>query len=203
MIKNVVFDNGGVIVKYSFKTYLDYFKYPKKIQNKLNTLFLTDEWIEFAKGKITSAQFKEFALEKFKEYKKEVLEILDVKNLKFLIPPYTQTIEFIKLLKSDGYNVYLLTDINEDTIDYLNEEIENFESMFDGIVYSCRVGMVKKEGKVFKNLLDKYNLEPTETLFVDDSLNNLKEAKKYNILTYKFLEPEKDIKKLQKIIYNN
>lgn len=203
MIKNVVFDNGGVIVEYSFKTYLNYFKFPKKIQNKLNTLFLTDEWIDFAKGKITSEQFKNFAVTKFNENVKDVEQVLDVNNLKYLIPPYMQTINFIKELKSKGYNTYLLTDINEDTIKYLNNTIENFESLFDGIVYSCRVGMVKKDGEVFKYLLDKYNLESTETLFIDDSLNNLNEAKKYNILTYRFLEPEKDIKKLQKIIYNN
>ena len=39
MIKNIVFDNGGVIVKYSEKTYLDYFCFEKEKQEKLDTLF--------------------------------------------------------------------------------------------------------------------------------------------------------------------
>lgn len=200
MIKNVVFDNGGVIVKYSAETYLDYFHYPKEIQKSLDELFVSDAWVAFAKGEITSDEFKAYALNRFPQYKKEVLEILDVNNLKFMIPPYSETLDFIHELKTQGYKVLLLSDINEDTIQYLNEEIPNFESLFDGIVYSCRVGMVKKEGKVFGEMLDTYSLNPEETLFLDDSVRNLEEAKKFNIHTYRFLDPSKDIEEVSNLL---
>ena len=39
MIKNIVFDNGGVIVKYSAKTYLNYFKFKKAKKQELDKLF--------------------------------------------------------------------------------------------------------------------------------------------------------------------
>jgi putative hydrolase of the HAD superfamily len=193
MIKNIVFDNGGVIVKYSAETYLDYFKFTEDKQKDLDQLFASNEWTSFAKGDISSAEFKLYATNRFPEYYDDVLKILDVNNLKYMIPPYIETLEFIKKLKSNGYNIYLLTDINEDTIQYLKEEIEDFEVLFDGIVYSCRVGMVKKEGKVFSYLLDKFNLNPNETLFLDDSIKNLEEAEKFNIKTYRFLDPKIDI----------
>lgn len=200
MIKNIVFDNGGVIVKYSAETYLDYFKFTEDKQKDLDQLFVSNEWTSFAKGYISSDEFKLYATNRFPEYYDDVLKILDVNNLKYMIPPYIETLEFIKKLKSDGYNIYLLTDINEDTIQYLKEEIEDFEVLFDGIVYSCRVGMVKKEGKVFSYLLDTLNLNPEETLFLDDSIKNLEEAEKFNIKTYRFLDPKIDIPKIEHLI---
>ena len=200
MIKNIVFDNGGVIVKYSAETYLDYFGYSKEKQKVLDQLFVSDEWGVFAKGKMTSDEFKSYALDRFPEYRKEVLEILDVNNLKFMIPPYKETLGFIKDLKKSGYNVYLLSDINEDTIKYLNDEIAGFEKLFDGVVYSCRVGMVKKDGHVFKYLLDTYSLVPEETLFLDDSIRNLHEAQKYSIQTYRFFDPNEDIPQIKLLI---
>lgn len=197
MIKNVVFDNGGVIVKYSAESYLDVFNFPKQKQQKLDTLFTSNEWVSFAKGEMTSEQFKDYACQVFPEWKEDVEKILDVNNLKIMIPPYPQTLEFILLLKQQGYKVYLLSDINEDTITYLNSEIENFEKLFDGIVYSCRVKMVKKEGKVFDYLLNTFNLNANETLFLDDSLTNLDRAQERGIVTYRFLDPETDIEKIK------
>ena len=197
MIKNFVFDIGGVIVKYSSETYLDYFRFPTFVQKTLDQLFVSNEWVAFAKGEITGMDFRDYAISRFPKYKEEILKILDVKNLKFMIPPYKQTLDFIHYLKKLGLKVFLLSDINEDTIAYLNEEIDGFEKLFDGIMYSCRVGMVKKEGVIFDELLNTFKLNPEETLFLDDSERNLMEAGKYGIKTYKFLEPNEDIKKIK------
>ena len=60
--------------------------------------------------------------------------------------------------------------------------------------------MVKKEGKVFDYLLKKFGLVAEETLFVDDTVRNLQEAEKYGIKTLRFLDPEKDILRIDKVI---
>ena len=97
MIKNVVFDNGGVIVQYSAETYLNCFKFNKKIQTTLDSLFVSDEWTLFAKGLLTSSEFKDYAINKFPQYKEKIFKILNAENLKFMIPPYPETIEFINI----------------------------------------------------------------------------------------------------------
>jgi len=201
MIKNIVLDNGGVIVRYSFEDYLNYFQFPKDKQNKLNQLFVSTEWIEFAKGNITSDKFREYAIKTFPEYREDIIKILDVENLKFMIPPYPDTLNFIQELRTKDYKVYLLTDINEDTIKYLKKEIDNFENLFDGIVYSCRVGYTKRDIEIFEYLLTKFNLNPEETLFLDDSIKNLKQAELKGIHTYQFLNPTIDIVQVKNKIY--
>ena len=203
MIKNVIFDNGGVIVKYSAEHYLDYFGYDPDKQRKLSMLFSSQEWEETSKGHITMEDFSNHCKSLYPEWSYEIDEMLDIKNLKYLIPVYPEMINFVKDLKKDGFKVFMLTDIVETTIEYLNQEIENFEKLWDGLVYSCRVGMVKREGKVFDYILDKYNLKANECLFLDDSKNKLEQAKIRGIECYQFLDPSKDLEIVKNIIKNS
>ena len=70
----------------------------------LNQLFTSNEWTEFAKGNLTSNEFFNFATSSFPQYKEDITKILDVNYLKFLIPPYKETLDFIVELKNKGYN---------------------------------------------------------------------------------------------------
>lgn len=200
MIKNIIFDNGGVIVKYSAEHYLDYFQYEPDKQHKLSKLFASPEWESASKGIISMEDFANYCKQVYPNWSYEINEMLDIKNLKYLIPIYPEMIEFVKELKKNGFKVFMLTDIVETTIDYLNQEIENFEELWDGLVYSCRVGMVKREGKVFDYILEKYNLNANECLFLDDSKNKLEQAKLRGIECYQFLDPETDIEVVKNII---
>ena len=200
MIKNIIFDNGGVIIKYSSDTYLDYFNFPEEEKKTLMKIFSTDEYVELSKGNITHQEFNDFAVKMFPQYHDDVLKILDSDYYKYLIPVYSKTIEFIKDLRNRGYKTYLLTDILEDTIEYMKKEVDNFEQLFDGIVYSCRVGMTKRENTIFEHILNKFGLNPKETLFLDDKLSNLKRAESFGIKTYQFLNPNIDIPKIEELI---
>lgn len=203
MIKNVVFDNGGVIVKYSSETYLDYFNFPEEKKKQLMKIFSTKEFVELSKGNMTHTEFRDFALDVLHQYKEDVLNMLDSDNYKYLIPVYPHMVEYIKNLRLRGYKTYLLTDILENTIEYMIKEVENFEGLFDGIVYSCRVGMTKRDDEIFEYMLNKFDIKGEETLFLDDTLKNLIKAEKFGIKTYQILDPYKDIDMVEEILKNN
>ena len=200
MIKNIIFDNGGVIVKYSNETYLDYFNFPEEKKKELMKVFSTKEYVELSKGNMTHPEFNDFAVNMFPQYREDVLKMLDSNNYKHLIPVYPQMIKYIKDLRKRGYKLYLLTNILEDTIEYMIKEVEGFEDLFDGIVYSSRVGMTKRDDAIFTYILEKYNINPHETLFLDDTLSNLKRSEKFGIKTYQFLDPDKDILAVEKLL---
>jgi HAD superfamily hydrolase (TIGR01509 family) len=48
--------------------------------------------------------------------------------------------------------------------------------LFDGGVASCEVGVCKPDPEIYRHLLAKYELDPTETLFTDDSKENAEAA---------------------------
>lgn len=199
-MKNIIFDCGGVIVKYKFETYLDCFSFDAQVKKDLLSLFRTKEQSEFHKGNISELEFKNFCLNKFPNYKDEINKILSEDSLDLMLPVYDDVVTMIRRLKVKGYKLYLLSDINETTIRYLNRKIDGFENLFDGIVYSCRVHKLKRDGEVFDYILDKYNLDKNETLFIDDSEKNLNQASKRGIMTFKFTDPDVDLFNIKSMI---
>jgi len=190
MIKNVIFDIGGVIVDYKRETYFNYFNFGDEKEKIIANIIFSSHWTELSKGHITPAQFISILQTKNPEYSKEIAMVMDKSYYKFMIPPFKETLDFIKELKKTDLKLYIISDIEELTIEYLNGEIDGFESLFDGIVYSCKVGMVKKDGDVFDYTLQKFNLNPIETLFIDDVDRNLEQASKRNINVFKFKGPQ-------------
>ena len=48
---------------------------------------------------------------------------------------------------------------------------------FDGEVVSCEEGVIKPNPKIYRTLVSRYNLNPSETLFIDDRSANIDVAR--------------------------
>ena len=70
-------------------------------------------------------------------------------------------------MKKQGYKLYLLTNITEDSYNYINDLI-NINSIFDGGIYSYKEHIIKPDKRIYNLLIDKYNLKRSETIFFDD-----------------------------------
>jgi 2-haloacid dehalogenase len=66
-----------------------------------------------------------------------------------------------------------------------------FLHWFDGVVVSGTEKMRKPFPEFYKVLLDRYNVKPRETLFIDDNLRNINAAKELGIDTIHFSTSEK------------
>jgi putative hydrolase of the HAD superfamily len=81
-----------------------------------------------------------------------------------------------------NYNTFLLSNTCEPHIEAIELELENehgvknFEDYFDKIYYSCRVGLRKPDKAIFELVLNENNLNPEETVFIDDSAQHVKAA---------------------------
>lgn len=82
--------------------------------------------------------------------------------------------ELVRKLKSRGYCVYYLSNIPEDVLDFLTER--DLKGLFDGGVASCEVHINKPDPRIYKALLDKYQLKAGESVFIDDRLENVQTA---------------------------
>ena len=198
-MKNIIFDIGGVIVDYKRKTYFDYFNFDDKTKSEMEKIIFSEFWSELSKGHLTPNEFVKILQEKYPSFSKEIEMVMNKNNYKFMIPPFKETLDFIKKLKKTDKKLYVISDIEENTIEYLKEEIEGFEELFDGLVYSCKVDMVKKDGDIFDYTINKFKLNPSETLFIDDVVRNLEQAKKRGIHVFKFKGPQ-DIPEVETII---
>lgn len=84
--------------------------------------------------------------------------------------PFHNTIEILEELKSKGIKTGLVTN----TSPYAKGIITNLnlDKLFDVMVFSCDVGVIKPDKKIYKIALKKLKLEPQECLFIGDDIKN-------------------------------
>jgi FMN phosphatase YigB (HAD superfamily) len=94
------------------------------------------------------------------------------------------------------YRTFLLSNINAIHYDYimkyLKEEFgfDGNDHLFEKIYYSHLIGKRKPDAAIFEQVLNENNLDPAETLFIDDSPQHIATAQKLGIQTYLMTAPD-------------
>ena len=94
------------------------------------------------------------------------------------------TEKLIDELKAAGYKLYVLSNMSREFIDFLRKQ-KVYEN-FDGDVVSCEVGIVKPMPEIYDLLLKRFDLDPAETIFIDDRKENVDAAAAKGIATFHF-----------------
>ena len=94
------------------------------------------------------------------------------------------TEKLIDELKAAGYKLYVLSNMSREFIDFLRKQ-KVYEN-FDGDVVSCEVGIVKPMPEIYDLLLERFDLDPAETIFIDDRKENVDAADAKGIATFHF-----------------
>ena len=94
------------------------------------------------------------------------------------------TEKLIDELKAAGYKLYVLSNMSREFIDFLRKQ-KVYEN-FDGDVVSCEVGIVKPMPEIYDLLLKRFDLNPAETIFIDDRKENVDAAAAKGIATFHF-----------------
>lgn len=180
-MKNIVFDFGNVIITFNEDEIISKFtKDPKAKEFLIKYVINSPEWV--GNGLLDTGYLsKENAADIINdrtnnEYKDLTKEFLI--NHHHYMYIQNEIIEIIKKLKAKGYKIYMLSNTTEDTYE---EHIKNIEYLFDGIVLSYRIHHIKPNNAIYEELINKYNIDPKETLFIDDREDNMQTANKYGI----------------------
>ena len=198
MIKNVIFDIGGVIVKFKKETYLDPLGLDEATKNYLiDEILFTEDWFQMSIGKMTEEEFLSNVEKNHPDYYDLAKSVFEIDTLKKLLPVYQQTLRLVEKIKAKGYRLFIISDLEESNVRYIESEIPNIHDLFEDIIYSCRVGMVKKFGEVFNLAINRFNIVPEESIFIDDTQINLDQAAKRGINTFRFTDPSVHIAELE------
>ena len=171
MIKNVVFDIGNVLADFKIVEFLAKKGYDElTIKRIIKASALSPYWEQFERAEITEDE----ALKAFASLDPEIEGALadSFTNIEGMITPREFAIPLIKGLKESGYNVYYLSNYSKKAYEECKSSVE-FMEYTDGGVLSFQAGMTKPNPDMYKLLLDKYGLNPEETVFVDDTKENI------------------------------
>lgn len=162
MIKNIILDIGGVFFDDS-KHNIE-----KLLNKKCDNIYKTAYGKEFKKCLLGEMSVQEHInnLRGEKDFE-DINYILKKENLIKSYPLMKDNFEYIKKLKKRGYKLYLLTNITEDSYNYINNLI-NINKIFDGGIYSYQEHLIKPDYDIYNLLINKFNLKKSETIFFDD-----------------------------------
>lgn len=175
MIKNIVFDFGGVLVDWNPRYLYDgYFGDEQKSRWFIENI-CTGEWnVQMDAGRPfadcvaeLSARHPEWA---------DAIGIYRSRWIEMIGGEVEGTADVVRRLKAAGYGVYGLTNWANETFPSVRDRYEVF-SLLDGIVVSGDECLVKPDERIYRCLLDRYGLNAAESLFIDDNATNVAAAR--------------------------
>ncbi len=184
----VIFDFGGVLIDWDpQRVFNNYFSNDKQAINDFLTEIDFPAWnlaqdkgLPFSEGvKQLSSKFPHHA-HLIRAYDEEW-----EKSITGLIPG---TVKILTKLKKAGYRLYGLTNWSAEKFYLIKDKYLVF-NLFDDIVISGEVKLVKPDPAIYRLLLQKICLQPYECLVVDDSLENIEAANKIGFVTHFFTSP--------------
>ena len=111
-------------------------------------------------------------------------------------------ISFLKKVRENGYKTYILSNAPHEIPPFLvNNDLTQY---FDGQIISAEEKVSKPDQGIYNLLLDRYDLNPEESVFLDDKLENIEAAKEVNIngIVYDYNNHEKMLEELDKFDVN-
>lgn len=103
-----------------------------------------------------------------------------------------------KTLKERGYTIGLLSNGDHHFFEeHIFPERPDFKELFDSMIISSVVHMVKPDPAIYKYALKDIGATPEETIFIDDSLQNIEAAIALGIAGILYTTPEKLIEDLK------
>ena len=180
MIKNIMFDLGGVIMDIEKDRCVAAFE---RLGLRDASSFFGDysqkgPFLKLEEGTMTVGEFHS-------ELRADIdgdvtYEDIDSAFCKFLIGIPTHRLAELRKLR-EHYRVYLLSNTNpimwnSKIKDEFTHEGLQREDYFDGMVTSFEAKALKPEARIFRYAAEKFGIAPEETVFLDDSQRNLDAA---------------------------
>lgn len=182
--ENIIFDYGGILIDIDYNRTVEAFvklsadEATRSVYSKAKQIPIFDQ---IETGKITKEEFlNELA---------EICKVPDASEEQLvgawcamLGDIQKERVDLLRELKNEK-RIFMLSNINiihEEFADhYLKErkEISDFYSLFEKVYFSHNIGHRKPDKEAFETVIRENNLDPSKTLFIDDSPQHIEGAK--------------------------
>ena len=187
-LSTIIFDLGGVLINLDTSRSVKTFGKLSGLSNdEIYSKFLDDGWsYAFEKGEIDAATFRN-------EVRKSLgIEVSDSHidqawNEMLLDIPYSR-LQMVADLRNK-YQLFVLSNTNAIHVETFNRKVAAstnggvITDYFDKVYYSNELGMRKPDTEIYSHIIEENNLNPQETLFIDDMENNIIGAQSVGLRT--------------------
>ena len=193
-----LFDLGGVFFDWDPKNFFkDKFDNQSEMNFFLDNICNNDWNLLQDKGRLIIDAENDL-ISKFPNYE-EKIKMYYPNHRKMIKGIFHESIELLYELKKKNYSCYILSNWSSETFEGMTDEY-NFLKDFDGMIISGDIKLVKPDKKIFELAIDKFNLTPNETIFIDDRIENINSAQNLNFKTVHLTDPKRIKAKINELI---
>lgn len=188
-IKNILFDLGGVIMTIDQPSAVRRFKEIglRDAEQRLDPYTQSGIFGDLEEGKITADDFIRMLGEM-------VGRKLSFDECKYAWRGYTKevpmrNIKVLDKLRAEGYRLILISNTNPFMMDWamstdFSGDGRPLSAFFDAMYMSYKMKVMKPDERMFRSIIEKENINPAETLFVDDGPKNVAVGKALGFNTF-------------------
>jgi len=195
---NFIFDIGGVLINFDKELILEKIaNLSNKKKSEISYLHNFELVYKVETGRMSSFEY-------FNQYIKPLIPFWQYEDLinlwkeNFSINKQGKEIFFE--FKNKGFPVHILSNIGEIQKMAVEMLSPNFLNLSEKNFLSYKLGCYKPEPEIYLKVLDELKIKPQECIFLDDTINNVKTAKKIGMNAFIF--SNKNLATIKKNIYN-
>ena len=179
MLKNIIFDFGGVICGYNPDQLIADFYAPE--DHALVKPIIHRNWIGLDGGTVDYWTYAKETAALLPERLCEATRRFCMDWYKHM-PPIEATWALIGRLQARGYRCFLLSNAGTEFADHM--DVFPILKALENTVVSAKIQMLKPNAEIYRHALSKFGIEASETLFVDDMPVNVEGARACGLYGY-------------------
>ena len=183
-IRNVIFDFGGVLVTWRPQEIIDSFYAEPALRAAIHEHgFAHQDWLEMDRGTLDEPTIVSRIAARMRCPEADIHALFD--HVRAALVPIEPTVQLLHELRERGYRLYGLSNMSAAVFAHLGARHE-FCGLFDGIVVSAAVKLVKPEPGIYEHLRDRFALDFSESVFIDDLPRNVDVARQLGLPAIQF-----------------
>jgi putative hydrolase of the HAD superfamily len=187
-LRNVIFDFGGVLVTWRPQEIIDSFYAEAELRESLRThAFQHADWLDMDRGTLDEATVASRCAARMARPEAELRALFD--HVRAALRPIEPTVALLHELHGRGFKLYGLSNMSATIFAHLAGRHEFFR-LFDGIVVSADVKLLKPERAIYEHLRDRFALDFAESVFIDDLARNVESARSAGLPAIQFTTAE-------------
>ena len=190
MIKNLIFDVGGVLFDYRWKEMFMDYGLDEDNAIRVGTQMFNDPdrtWDIFDLGIKSDEEIADIFCKKYPG-DEDVIRWF-IRHGEYMQVPRPKVWKKVHELKQKGYKIYILSNYPESLFKKHTEYADSMDDI-DGLMVSYMIHKAKPAEDIYKALCDKYGLDRSESIFFDDRSENVEGAVKFGMKSVKILSEQ-------------
>lgn len=184
MIKNIIFDMGGVLIRFDTHYFISRFNVgPEDEKLLMREVFRSVEWVKMDRGTLNDDEAAVIICKRLPEHLHDIArKLISMWDRPIIVVEGME--ELIHELHDNGYKIYLLSNASSRQPDYWCKV--PCSKYFEDTLVSYSYKLIKPQPEIYEATFKQFNILPEESLFIDDSPLNIEGAENAGLKGFVF-----------------